>query len=49
MKEIKCTESKKGKENLQRLPRSCGCPTNPFHPFLLKIWYPSGGMFLHFM
>jgi hypothetical protein len=27
----------KGKENLQRLPRSRGCPTNPFHPSFFKI------------
>jgi hypothetical protein len=37
MKEIKCAESKREKENLQRLPRSHGCPTNPFHHFFFRI------------
>jgi hypothetical protein len=37
MKEITCIESKREKEILQCLPRSHGCPTNPFHPFFFKI------------
>lgn len=48
MKEIKCTENKKGKENL-RLPRSHGCPTNPFHHSLkFDIPLVESVTFLHY-
>jgi hypothetical protein len=30
-------KKEKRKKELPFLPRSCGCPTNPFHPFFFRI------------
>jgi hypothetical protein len=36
-KECNAENLKKEKKKILHLPRSYGCPTNPFHPFFLRI------------